>query len=483
MVNDADTLFYVMLSKRYLSRYVLTYDILPLECCHDVNGEKVFDAETLKAMLGQNKVSDSDTVIGLNEFNVGLFQSVTNIKKIGFTSKDSLESFTDKNFQNYELSDSDLYVLENPHESKLVTIEITPPEAIDRYSFSQKVALNDAITIAAQKAIITHPQCGDEILKLKGDAEGVLNRIMSLYTDDATHLAIAVIFFKICSNFDIDNGWQQDEIIYVFKKELEYNPDAQHAVNVWAETARKLINNEDVPLSYTDDSNIILRAMTLVFLNPEQKNIDSMKSQLGEKLGEKVYALADLFISARTGYSYLSAEQRKQINCKAQLHDLSASLYNPVLGASEQQSDTSPVEEKTADTEYSLEQETCLANCSENTFKVGGVKPMAGFDLTLEYKPDSTLAWRIIDAHSGKGMEKLKGQLAINLLSIQKDFPEGARIELVEDKGLYIMLPLQWAASADFKDKIGTILGLLISIKVAQKSSCLEKQLQLLGNQ
>ncbi|EOC7460622.1 hypothetical protein ACI7Y0_003027 [Vibrio cholerae] len=478
MENNAETHFYVMLSKRYLSRYVLTYELLPLECCHDVNGGKIFDGVTMNAMLEQNKVSDKNVIIELNANSSDTFQSYTNIKSIGFTSKESLESFTDISFENYDLSALNLYVMDTPHESKPVTIETAEPETIDKISFSQKVALNDAITASIHKTLITHPQFGDEIQKYKGDAEVLLQRIISLYIDDTADLSMAVAFFRICSHFHIDNGWQPEEVISEFGKRLENNADVKETVDVWVDTARKLLNNEDIPLSYSDDQNIVLRAMTLVFLNPEQKNIDSLKLHHGENLGTKVYALADLFVSARTGYSYLSAEQRKQINSSEQLHDVSASLYNPVSDIEDTEPYTLTVDVEITDSDntgYSLEQESWLTNHTEHSYKLNGVKPMAGFDLTIEYKPDSTLAWRVIDANSEKGMDKLKGQLAINLLSIQKDFPEGARIEIVEDKGLYIMLPVNWATSPDCKDKINTILGQLRLIKVAQQTSRLEK--------
>ncbi|KKD60779.1 hypothetical protein RN22_09330 [Grimontia sp. AD028] len=478
MENNAETLFYVMLSKRYLSRYVLTYELLPLECCHYVNGGKIFDSATMNAMLAQNKVSDKNVIIELNANSNDTFQSYTNIKSIGFTSKESLESFTDISFENYDLSALNLYVVDTTLESEPVTIETAEPVTIDKINFSQKAALNDAITVAIHKTLITHPQFGDEIQKYKGDAEVLLQRIISLYIDDTAELSMAVAFFKVCSHFHIDNGWQPEEVISEFGKRLEKNADVKETVEVWVDTARKLIKNEDIHLSYSDDQNIVLRAMTLVFLNPEQKNIDSMKLHHGEDLGTKVYALADLFVSARTGYSYLSAEQRKQINSREKLHDVSASLYNPASDLEDKEPDTSTVDVEMTDSDntgYSLEQESWLTNHTEHSYKLNGVKPMAGFDLTLEYKPDSTLAWRVIDANSEKGMDKLKGQLAINLLSIQKDFPEGARIEIIKDKGLYIMFPVDWAGCADLKDKINSALDLLISIKIAQKSSRLEK--------
>ena len=480
MENNAERLFYLMLPKRYLSRYVLTYEILPLECCHDINGCKVFDGTTLKTMLAQKKISDKNVIIALNEKSNDLFQSYTNIKKIGFPTKESLESFTDISYENYDLSTINFCVMDIPYENDHTIIDIAEPAVIDKYSFSQRVALKDAITVAVHKTLIAHPQCSEKIFKYNGDAEALLSHIISFYIGDSSYQQIAIAFFKICSEFHVTHGWQQEEIISKFGKMLENSTVMQDAVNIWISTARKLINNAEITLCYSDDSNVVLRAMTLVFLNPEQKNIDNMKLYLGEKMGQKVFALADLFISARTGYSYLNTEQRKQINCRKELHNLSASLYNSVSEDENKMLDISLIEEKFTNPEASrdsLEQALWLTNHTGNSFKLYGVKPMAGFDLTLEYIPDSILAWRIIDANSEKGMDKLKGQLAINLISIQKDFPEGARIEIVDNKGLYIMLPVHWAINSDLKDKMSLILNLLSSIKVAQKSSLIKNNL------
>jgi hypothetical protein len=80
----------------------------------------------------------------------------------------------------------------------------------------------------------------------------------------------------------------------------------------------------------------------------------------------------------------------------------------------------------------------------------------------------------IIDANGPKGMDKFKGQLAHNMLSIQKYLPESSRFEVV-DKGLFLTLPLTWAEeNHDLKDNLENLLSVLTPLKLAQKSSSID---------
>ncbi|HIH0919218.1 TPA: hypothetical protein ACYHT6_003472, partial [Vibrio cholerae] len=80
----------------------------------------------------------------------------------------------------------------------------------------------------------------------------------------------------------------------------------------------------------------------------------------------------------------------------------------------------------------------------------------------------------IIDANGPKGMDKFKGQLAYNMLSIQKYLPESSRFEVV-DKGLFLTLPLTWAEeNHDLKDNLENLLSVLTPLKLAQKSSSID---------
>lgn len=468
-----NTTCYVMLSKRYLSRYVLTYELLPLECCYDVNGQKVFNISTMHSLINQGKLGDKNVVVGLKQYLGGSYLPYNHISNIGFADQDSLDMFIERSYENYDSRIIECYTLTSDNEPTELTVDIVEPPVIDKHDFTLKMALNDAIIAATHSHLLAYPQFSAELPNFQGNAEQLLSTILTSYLDDTNQLAIAIAFFKTCSLFNIDTGWQLIEVIDEFKKNLppEENSDD---VQRWFNTANKIINNEDVNLIYTDDKNIALRAMILVLLNPEKDNIKAMKVNLQEYLGEKVYSLANIFVGARTGYSYLNVDQRDMIEDRAQLQLLNASLYNHTSDKLMHESvEQIPPQEQISpdENEFIIEKESWLESVSPSLFQLSSVKPMAGFDLSLEYKSGDFLGWRLIDANGVKGMEKLKGQLALNLLSIQGNLPVGSRIEVIEDQGLYINLPLIWSNDHDLKNKLQCILQELIKIKIAQKSS------------
>lgn len=473
MEMTPNTTCYVMLSKRYLSRYVLTYELLPLEYCFDVNGQKVFDRLTMHSLVNQGKVGDKNVVVGLTQHLGGSYLPYSHISNIGFSDQDSLNMFVERSYENYDSGTIECYALTSGNEPSELAIDIVEPPVIDKHAFTLKMALNDAIIAATHSHLLSYPQFATELSSFQGNVEQLLSAILNSYLDDTNQLAIAIAFFKTCSLFNIDTGWQLIEVIDEFQKNLppEENSDD---VKRWFDTAQKIINNEDVNLIYTDDKNIALRAMILVLLNPEKDNINAIKVNLQEYLGENVYSLANIFVGARTGYSYLNVDQRDMIEDRTQLQLLNASLYNHTSDklTSESVEQMPPQEPISSDEDkFILDRESWLESVSPSLYQLSSVKPMAGFDLSLEYKSEDFLGWRLIDANGVKGMEKLKGQLALNLLSIQGYLPVGSRIEVIEEQGLYINLPLSWVNEYDLKNKLQCILQELIKIKIAQKSS------------
>ncbi|MDE1251548.1 hypothetical protein MCT08_18460 [Vibrio aestuarianus] len=463
---------YVMLPKRNLSRYVLTYELLPLELCFEVNGKKVFSEIELQSMIAQNLIDEKAVILTLKDKLTSLYQPYSNITKMGFTNQDSLDMFIERSYDNYDLSSMECYVLESDEANVALSLDITEPPTVEKHLFSKKMAFNDAIIAATHNTLLSSNYFSSGLKQYLGNAERLLEANLSYYVKDQEQLKIAATFYRVCCDFNIDNGWQLSEVVEKFKALIVAESIASQDVERWVETAEKIINNDDVNLIYTDEINVVLRAMILVLLNPEKQNIDAMKINLGDGLGEDVYALANLFASARTGYSYLNAEARKQLKERAELQLLNASLYNEITidveTTFEPEEDNIEIE---CNEEFSLTEVPWL-NCeTENQFSLKHVKPMSGFDLALEYKAGEYFWWRLIDANGEKGLGKLKGQLALNLLAIQKDLPTSVRVELIESHGLLLTLPLKWLTDSEVHVYFESILSLLISIKVAQKSS------------
>lgn len=481
MVFHSNTSCYAMISKRYFTRFVLTYEVLPMSLCFGVNGCKTFDHETLQSVLSQGKISDREVIVGLDGTNLQPFLSFSSVRNVGFTDQKALEAFLDRSYENYDPRLIPSYVLESTDAIKNTELELSEPNAMDKFEFSDSMALVDAVVGLAHEKLATEPPVRQKLEMCHGQSDEVVRALLAGQIKDSKQLALAISFFKVCSEFNIDRGWEPREVVNRFSKVTESDVAGSEEFFVWVKTAGKLINNEEVPLVFNDHGNVTLRAMTLVLLNPEQKNLDAMKQSLGSDLGEGVYGIAKIFVQARTGYSFLTADQRNRIGGnRAFLQNLNASLRNPEMAIEESRAaeyhseylDHSEHSEPVSEMKLSDYPWLTVESDDDDTqiAQIQGVKPMAGFDLSLVFKGDS-LAWRIIDANSPKGTGKLKGQLALNMLKVQSSLPDNVRFEVNENNGVFVVLPSDWVFSNELGSELAAVLPCLIEIKAAQKSS------------
>ncbi len=479
---NANTSSYVLIPKQYFSRYVLTYEVLPLELCYQVNNENLFDCESLKALVSQDKISNKEVILELNSNHTKPYISLSELRRVGFITQENIDFFRERSYENYDVQTLEYFILERSEDSKGETVSILPPAAVDKFDFSKRMAFTDAVVGLMYECLInTRLAIANKIEDHSRNTAELLDFLLDFSGVPLSQSALAADFFRMCTLFNVDSGWSATEIVSVFEQDACCEVKGSDEFIRWITTARRLLNHEDVNVTFTDEGNITLRAMTLVLLNPDLENINAMKQAQGDELGIQVYQLACLFAMARTGYSFLNAEQRSSLGeARSLLQSINAKLNNPYNAVAESTVERHEDTKELADgrSVNSILDISWLTietmEDQETVISINGIKPMAGFNLNLVYRENMRLALRIIDANGPKGMDKFKGQLAHNMLSIQKYLPESSRFEVV-DKGLFLTLPLTWAEeNHDLKDNLENLLSVLTPLKLAQKSSSID---------
>ncbi|MFB0777751.1 hypothetical protein [Aeromonas salmonicida] len=470
---------YALISKKYLTRYVLTYDVLPLDLCYEVNGNRFFGSEILNNLLVQTKISDKEVVLELKEESCTSYVPISDLLSLGFTTQMSLDLFKERSYENFDVGLLNCRVIEAPRGTSGSDIYITPPVQIDKFDFSKKMALGDAVTALVHNQLLQGGWPNETTERGLFYKDEVIGFLLGTAAAEPAKKEIAASFFILCARYNIDKGWPTGEILDTIDRTSSTTIRQIPEFDIWLSTSRKLLNNEERHIKFSDDGDIILRAMMLVLLNPEQRNLEAMK----ESIGNNVYRLAEKFILARTGYSYLCSEERVKIGeARTFLQKFNARFHNPVeellAQSDEWHEEFSPAkglqtETGTGSRGMVLHQYAWLTFGEENehgkVIKINGIKPYAGYSLDLVHHETLGLLLRIIDE---SGMDKYKGKFIQELIDVQKDLPEALRFEKYEH-GLYLTLPALWLDTEGLKDKLEHIFTILRPLGLEQKKSAI----------
>ncbi|MEI4956959.1 hypothetical protein [Aeromonas caviae] len=473
---------YALISKKYLIRYVLIYDVLPLDLCYTIDGKKLFGIDTLYSLLTQDKVSDKDVVLELKRENNAPYVPLSDLLSLSFTTQDSLDLFKERSYDNFDVGLLNCRIIEVPGATPESDFDIIPPGQIDKFGFSEKMALGDAATALVHHQLLYSGwpnEATEEHLLYKKDT---IDFLLGTSTAEPAKRELAACFFRLCAQYNLDKGWPTGEILDTIDSVSSTTVKQMPEFELWLSTSRKLLNNEGRHMKFSDEGDIILRAMMLVLLNPAQRNLEAMKASAGEE----VYRLAERFILARTGYSFLSAEERIKIGeartflqkFNACFHNSAevqqaqpAEQYEEVVSDDEQQ-----VEAGTGNSDMDLCQHNWLTFGEKNeqgkVIRINGIKPYAGYSLDLVLHKTHGLSLRIINAGGTSGMDRYKGKLIQEMIEVQKELPETSRFEK-HDHGLYLTLPALWTEAEDLKDKLEDIFAILRPLGLEQKKSAI----------
>lgn len=460
---------YSLISKKNFTRYALPYEIIPVVLCDKINDQFLFDYEILESLISQDLIKDDYIVIKTScENNNSQYISFYNIEKIYFLSQDSLDLFYERSYENYDISliSAEILTVSKPKTDIQITIDVA--KKIDRKEFVDEMALKDAVLRILFKKIQNNSYHDDSgIIKEKESLSEILRLIFNNSNNLETEMR--VIFFRICSKYNVSFGWNPFNLITDFKKQVGEEIRNSNEFLKWIEVVTKIINGENVNLLFDDSGNITLRAMTLVLLNPELEYLENLKKNSNLSIGEEVYKLSCDFVEARFGYSFLNSTQRNLTNLNnINFSDIISYIYRlpDSIGHVENNNDHDKFEiSKYSFLSIMLEEDNKI-ECA-----ITGIKPISGFNLNLIYFGlDKKIYLRIIDSDGPKGMLKFKGKFIQDIVELQKELPEGSRFE-VSDAGLMLLLPNCWFNSPNLKDSLSGLFQVLKPLGIEQKSS------------
>lgn len=468
-LNSLDNYKYTLISKKNFTRYALPYEIIPVVLCDKVNDEFLFDYKILECLISKDLIKDDCIVVKIsNEYNNSQYISFSNIEKIYFLSQESLDLFYERSYENYDISLIDAEIITVAKSNTDIEIRVDLASKIDRNEFVDQMALKDAILrILFKKFQNNSSDIYSEIIKEKESLFEVLKLIFNNSNNLETEMR--VVFFKICSKYNVIVGWNPFDLINDFKELVSEEIRNSNEFLKWVEVVTKIINGENVNLLFDDSGNITLRAMTLVLLNPELDYLENLKKNSNLSIGDEVYDLSCDFVEARFGYSFLNSKQRNLIKPNNfNFSDIISYIYR--LPETIDHVDNNNEHESSDLSKYSF-LSSIFENDNEFEFGINGIKPISGFNLNLIYSGiDKKLYLRIIDRKGPKGMSKFKGKFIQDIVEVQKDLPEGSRFE-VTDAGLILLLPNCWVESPNLINNFRNLFEVLKPLKVEQKSS------------
>ncbi|MFW1837895.1 hypothetical protein ACG9XS_04810 [Acinetobacter gyllenbergii] len=468
-LNSLDKHKYALISKKNFTRYALPYEIIPVVLCDKVNDQFLFDYKVLESLILKGVIKDDSIFIKISgECDNSKYISFSNMEKIYFLNQESLDSFYERSYENYDISLIDAEILAVAKSNTDIEIRVDLASKIDRNEFVDEMALKDAILRILFKKI--HANLSDiysEIIKEKESLFEVLNFIFASSNNLETEMR--VVFFKICSKYNVSVGWNPFDLINDFKELVSEEIRKSNEFLKWIDIVTKIINGENVNLLFDDSGNKTLRAMTLVLLNPELDYLENLKKNSNLSIGDEVYELSCDFVEARFGYSFLTSKQRNLININNfNFSNIISYVYSlpELIDHVGNNSD-----HEISDIFKCAFLSIILEHDNKVEFGINGIKPISGFNLNLVYSGvDRKLYLRIIDRKGSKGMSKFKGKFIQDIVEVQKDLPEGSRFE-VTDAGLMLLLPNCWFESPNVINNFHNLFKVLKPLGVEQKSS------------
>lgn len=514
---------YVVLPRRSLGRYILSYEVMPLSLCYSLNGNHLISSDDAHSLWQSGSLKETDCML---EFRISLdskesFLSLSELSNVWFPSEAELSRFLERSYENFDVKRLSRKVLPDLEQAN-IEILLSVPEAVDQQLFADDMAEVDGIL-----SLLHDKLAGtgiDLLLSLKialEDEQGLLCFSLNL---DRTELEngqfeLAQAFLKLCSRNGITRGWIPTDIIEQLKVGISTDLKQGDAFTRWEDKVKKLLEYNVDAFPFTDDGGyVVYKAIAMTLMNPEIKGLESMKSTLGEQIGTQVYKLSRSFALARAGYSMLADTQREEIGTnRTALQKINAWLHNRKSGLllpcplterpqtaqltyqvegweaiPSEADDSDKVQQTEKVTPYidnvtpdmleddfilSADDSLCtwlteVTKCNGATvYKIEGIKPYASFDLSLLYAKDESLKLRVINVEGPKKPAKCSGKLSMQVLSIQSQLPGNSRFELNDRGGLFLCLPLNWVEEEGIRQRLLDVFKVLEPLKLLQKSS------------
>lgn len=470
---------YLIVPKKFFSRFIMPYEILPMFLFCQVGGESYVSKNILDTLLNEGTLNEKYLVISVLHIREESYINFSDISAVHFVNEFALQEFLSRSYSNLEPSMLKLEVLAKGVVDTQKKLDFIEPEGLEKESIANSLRLGDAL---ARILFINISNEGEEFFQ-KINFSSTYNLTMCLFPSEfksELEKNIAYSFFQICVKFNIDKGWPQEKVIGELIEGGINKPLITEEYNKWKKVVDRLVEGEFINVPFTDEGNIVLRAMTLVLLNPTVKSLELIKESMGNDLGVQVYRLSIIFASAREGYSFLENNERETIkHLRSQFRFYLFEIYNFLCGDYSPQLQEKNVSEEKNEDDISqlvpsvkeLGDEPWLEEISlfdgSLAYGIKGVRALSGFSLYIQEDKD-VLKFYIIE-FTEKGQNKLTKSLLMKLLKIQAKLIAELKF-LIDEQGLYLAIPKTWLYDSTLEDNLKKIFLALEPLKLKRKS-------------
>ncbi|UCX06268.1 hypothetical protein [Shewanella glacialimarina] len=453
---------YLLIPKKYFSRYVLAYEVILSSLCAKVNQKTLLNWSDSQAVVNSGAMNDGFLLLELSCKENKNAYSFKNLEKVWFPDAELRQAFLDSSYENFNVESLDCEVVTSVvGDVNTLVLEITPPEPVSKIDFVNMMMLEDGIMALIYDWLIEYPQLDNvtSILRPGYSKVDLIRVLMNVESNDEIDISVLEHFIELCLDNGLDAGWNANEVLQQLNTLVPVNIASQKKYTQWQVLAQAFVNSENVPDKLfidPEDGSIVLRAIILVLLNPEFSYLRALKEKNILEIGPLVYKAAKAFISLRSGFSLLNSEQRGCIGeNRAWLQNLNAALHNNEFYQSETQSTTNLEAKEVLPNDTKIVKNYLISECDFLTeskgaidgyqeFDIEGVFPNSGFRMSLLVdEHSSNLSLLLINLSTEAGKKRYKGKLALDLIQLQSSLKEGVRFE-VDHNGVY----LRWAAKA-----------------------------------
>lgn len=506
---------FLLLPKKYFSRYVLAYEVIPTSLCVKISGKEYIDFLTLKSVMTSGQFDENLVALELSNFpsDDTAFVSFSSLNRVLFPSGSSLSAFFERHYDNFNISELNCNVIDfTDEQEKEFEGDIILPEPVSKIEFTKTKMYEDGITALIHQRLVgkhKESECINEIINHTNGKKTLIKFLLGIDGFGSVDIELASIFCDICLQNGIDAGWDptsiHEQIINNSSSEIKESLQFQR----WTQTVMSVLNGGSVNLKFTDDGVILLRVIILVLLNPTLENLKAIKEQMKEDIGPKVFNISQAFVTLRFGYSFLSSSERGRVNnCRSFIQDFRAGMLNNTLvdltinsstvvtnadasticnGTEEPEAqiallDPPSFESVNLDASESKDFEVDMHTFNwlipaefdvgyDKQFIIRDLKVKTGFEMSLLYnKQKNALSVWVVNLKDEIKSKKYTGTLAKNIIVAQNSLPKGVRFEVNED-GLVIGLPTSWLTPACLKENLEGVMSTLAPLNILQKSN------------
>lgn len=324
--NEPLSVSYVLTSKRYLLRILDVGLIAPeLVACNTSKEIQVISAKHLPSLSAIEGFPASPVLIQLKQSSdiAGLVISSNAIEAIIFPSNDDREDYLSKAFENvpnelFKLEvEPELFVESSGPVCDFIFPKLDKQELNAKYRKYDMFAgvlsyyLASTLNIESVKtSIFNICKTTKEEIFLEDTMQVLITQALDTDVEEKI-VAILANYLTILSDYPLDLGWVAKEVLQSLER-LYGAADSAGIFTKWLNVSYEIVNNERALIPLTDEKQIVLRAILLHVLNPEQDAIDRMAMK-NPAPGSLVVIIASYLATARLGFSAMLAEKKQSM--------------------------------------------------------------------------------------------------------------------------------------------------------------------------